>query len=141
MATPATKTGLFIVAYNIGTSLPGAPHLNLHLAVNTVDEAVTGQGQVTQAVNPPVDVRTNVQGDFTYMTVMPNNTHILVTLTGTQAIQWPSTGGIGPVLPPNFSLRMVLASDWKSGTANYKYQVGNTWHEVKDVPVKASTNL
>ncbi|MDY7232823.1 DUF1842 domain-containing protein [Hyalangium rubrum] len=71
------------------------------------------------AVNPPLDVRSNLNGTFTYMTVMPKQTNILVVATGTPAIQWPSGGGVGPVLVPNVHLRMVLDSEWKSGTAYY----------------------
>lgn len=40
------------------------------------------------------------------------------------------------MIQPNFELRMVLSEDWKSGTANYKYQDSHqVWHEVKDAPV------
>jgi hypothetical protein len=142
MAThPAQKTGLFIVSYLVGNELPGAPHLHLHLAVNTVDKMISGQSQVTQATNPPLDVRSNIHGDFTYMTVMGPETSILVAATGVPTLQWPAAGGIGPVLPPNLSLRMVLKDGWTSGTANFRYQVGNTWHEFNNVPVKAINSL
>jgi hypothetical protein len=142
MATNAAqKTGLFIVSYLVGNEMPGAPLLHLHFAVNTVDKVISGQGQVTQAINPPLDVRSNIYGDFTYMTVMGPKTSILITATGVPAIQWPTGGGIGPVLPPNLSLRMVLDDGWKSGTASYRYQIGDTWHELTDVPVKAINNL
>lgn len=137
----AQKTGLFIATYNIGTGLDGAPNFHLGLAVNTVDKTVSGSGRITQAVNPPLDVRSNLNGTFTYMTVMPKQTHILVVATGTPAIQWPPGGGIGPVLLPNVHLRMVLDSEWKSGTAYYKYQdEDGEWHELNDVPVKLVNN-
>jgi hypothetical protein len=68
---------------------------------------------------------------------MPESCHILVTTTGYPTIKWPQGGGIGPVIPPNVELRMVLSEDWKSGTANYKYQDSSgIWHEVSDAPVK-----
>jgi hypothetical protein len=52
-------------------------------------------------------------------------------------IKWPQGGGIGPVIPPNAELRMVLSEDWRSGTANYKYQDSNgNWHQIADAPVK-----
>jgi hypothetical protein len=52
-------------------------------------------------------------------------------------IKWPQGAGIGPVIPPNVDLRMVVTEDWKSGTANYKYcdDQGN-WHEITNAPVK-----
>lgn len=71
------------------------------------------------------------------MCVMPNTCHILVTATGYPIIHWPHGGGVGPVIPANVDLRMVLSDDWKSGTANYKYlDKSGTWQEVNDAPVK-----
>ena len=41
-------------------------------------------------------------------------------------------------MPHKFHLRMVLEGDWRSGTANYRYQTANgQWQEVTDAPVKA----
>lgn len=141
IAAAAEKTGLFIVTYDIGTGQAGALNCHLGLAVNTVDKTVNGAGRITQAVNPPLDVRTNLQGSFTYMTVMPKQTHILVVATGTPAIHWNPSAGTGPALPTNFELRMVLDADWKSGTAYYKYLgTDGAWHEVSDVPVKLASN-
>ncbi|ENY73122.1 hypothetical protein G114_04133 [Aeromonas diversa CDC 2478-85] len=131
-----TKTGLFLASFQIGKAMPGAPLLHLNLAVYTPGETVTGVSHVTQATNPPLDVASELKGQYTYMTVMPNKSHILVTAQGYPIVKWPQHGGLGPVIQPNLELRMVLSDDWKSGTANYKYQDGNqVWHEVKDVPV------
>jgi len=131
------RTGLFIVCYEIGGNMPGAPLFKVSLGVYTPGETVSGLGHITQAVNPPLDIGTRIHGQYTYMCVMPKTCHILVTAIGYPVIKWPSGGGIGPVIPPNVDLRMVLAEDWKSGTANYKYldNEGN-WHEIKDAPVK-----
>ena len=128
--------GLFPVTYNIGAGLPGAPNFYLGLLVNTPDKVVSGAGRITQAVNPPVDVRTNVNGTYTYMATM-KDVHILVVATGYPVVDWPPHGGIGPVLLPNLHLRMVLAQDWASGTATYKYlNASGEWIEVDNVPVK-----
>ena len=131
------KTGVFLVSYRITTSLVGAPTLNLNLMVNTPKETVHGLGKITQSTNPPLDITTKLDGHFTYMTVMPDNTHILVTAIGYPVIHWPSHGGPGPVILPNFKLWMVLSKDWKSGTANYKYtdSEGN-WQSINEVEVK-----
>lgn len=131
------KTGLFIVSYEVGGTMPGAPLFKINLSVYTPDETVSGMGQITQAVNPPLDIGTRLHGQYTYMCVMPQSCHILVTATGYPPIQWPQGGGIGPVIPANVDLRMVLTDDWKTGTANYKYlDASGTWHEIKDAPVK-----
>jgi hypothetical protein len=108
----------------------------LHLLVYTPGKTVTGAGLLTQAINPPLEEAVSVHGDFTYMTVMPKNTHILVTATGVPLVKWPPHGGIGPVLQPVLHLRMVLENDWKSGTANFSYFANGHWHEVEGATVK-----
>jgi hypothetical protein len=131
------QTGLFPVCYEIGGNMPGAPLLKVSLMVYTPGKAVSGYGIITQATNPPLKIETKLHGDFTYMTVMPKNVHILVVCTGYPVIQWPAHGGIGPVIPPNVNLRMVLTEDWKSGTANYQYLDANgNWHNIENAPVK-----
>ena len=129
--------GLFPISYEIGTGLPGAPLFTLHLVVNTPARTVNGAGLITQTTNPPLNEATVLHGDFTHITVMPKNTHILVTATGHAPIRWPAHGGIGPVLLPNVHLRMLLANDWKTGTANYEFIVNGKSHDVNDAPVKA----
>ncbi|MGH2720910.1 MAG: DUF1842 domain-containing protein [Actinomycetota bacterium] len=132
-----SDVGLFVASYDIGTRAPGAPSFAVHLTVSTPAEHVTGQGRITQAVNPPVDVSTALDGDFTYMTLMPDTSHILVTLTGHPIVNWPPGGGIGPVILPNVQLRMVLVEDWSSGTANYRDLTDDgTWRTVSNVPVR-----
>lgn len=133
----ATKTGLFIVCYEIGGSMPGAPQFKASLAVYTPGKTVTGIGHITQAVNPPLDEATSLHGTYTYMTVMPRNVHILVTAVGYPVVNWPPGAGIGPVLLPNAELRMVLSENWQTGTASFKYQLGGNWQEVNDAPVRA----
>ena len=133
----AKKVGLFPVCYQIGDAKAGAPLFKVSLLVYTPGETVSGYGIITQAISPPLKVETKLHGDFTYMTVMPRITHILVVATGYPVVHWPPHGGIGPVIPPNVHLRMVLNEDWKSGTANYQYidSKGN-WHNIKNAPVK-----
>jgi len=124
-ANPASKSqaGLFLAQYLISTpSAPyGSPVFSLFLTVCTPSGTVTGAGNITQTTNPPLNLGTKLEGSFTYMTVMPKQTSILVTAQGYPAVNWSPHAGIGPVLQPNVELRMVLGSDWKSGTANYKY--------------------
>lgn len=131
------KTGLFIVSYDIGGELPGAPLFKVNLSVFTPAETVSGIGHITQAVNPPLNIGTKLEGHYTYMCVMPQTCHILVTATGSMIVKWPQGGGIGPVIPCNVELRMLLAEDWVSGTANYKYLDNQgQWREVTNAQVK-----
>lgn len=130
-------TGLFLAKLQVGTGKLGAPTLNLSLAVNTVHATIHGIGEITQAVNPPVDVHTRVDGTYIPILIM-GSPSLLVEATGLPPVHWPDRRrqGPGPVILPNFFLRMVLQS-WDGGTAYYRYQnAEGEWVEVKDVPVK-----
>ncbi|MBI2242145.1 MAG: DUF1842 domain-containing protein [Magnetospirillum gryphiswaldense] len=130
--------GLFQVCYMVGGNMPGAPAVNLHLAVNTPAQSVNGAGMITQATNPPLHESTTVSGNYSVMTVMPNNTHIQVRLTGYPPVNWPPNGGVGPVIPANLDMIMVLTKDWKGGDAQYQYRSGLTadWTKIASAPVK-----
>lgn len=138
MAAKATKTGLFPACFEVGGQMPGAPLFKVNLLVYASGKTVTGFGEITQTTSPPLDIKTKLEGTFTYMTVMPRNVHILVVAQGYPQVHWPPHGGVGPVILPNVELRMVLTEDWQSGVAEYKYldSKGN-WHEIEDAPVKA----
>lgn len=143
----SNESGLFVVNYQIGTGEMGAVNLALNLAVSTVEKTVSGTGLITQAVNPPVHVETDVKGSYitTYLMDVPQ---YIVTSTGYPNIHMPPHSGIGPVLLPNSHFTLMLNDDWQSGTANYKYKLNSfdvqeKWIEVENVPVKAVsvTNL
>jgi hypothetical protein len=139
MEMPPKAAALLTVHLQIGSGKPGAVLFTLDLLVDPVHEQVNGFGHMTQAINPPLDIPTRVEGNFTYMTVMPNNGHLLVTATGYPPVSWPVGGGVGPVLLPNVQLWMIMSPDWTSGTANYKYRIDETtWKSITDVPVKGS---
>ena len=130
-----TQTGLFIVSYKIGTGAMGAPTLTLALTVNTTNQTLGGLGEITQAVNPPVDVHTRVNGTYTEW-IIRDVANAMIEATGTPVVIWPAGAGIGPVIPPNFHLRMLLQG-WESGTATYSYlNSGGEWVSVENVPVE-----
>ncbi len=127
------KVGLFPVGYRIGNDIPGAPLFTVHLVVNAATDEVNGAGTITSTANPPLDVHTTLRGDFTYMTVISNNSSILLVLDG--------VGHIGPKTAPligqNVRLRAILSEDWKTGTATYSHSTdGINWIPVKDVPME-----
>jgi Domain of unknown function (DUF1842) len=134
--------GLFIGSWEIGTMLPGAPLLTVNLALAAPTGIVTGLGKITQATNPPLDVASKLDGDYTYLTVMPDASHILVTITGYPILNWPAHVGIGPVVNPNLSLRMVLDSDWQRGTATFSFQTpdGN-WQKIESATAHISHSV
>ncbi len=131
-----SNVGLFLAQYQITTPGVGGPVFTLHLTVNTPNATVQGAGNITQTTNPPLNIGTRLNGSFTYMTVMPKNTHILITATGYPIIDFPPHAGIGPVLMPNSRLRMVLEADWKTGTAEYQYLTSNgEWKSIENAKV------
>jgi hypothetical protein len=79
-----------------------------------------------------LDIRTNAHGTYTYMATM-KDTHILIVATGYPAVDEPPQ--TGTTLLPNFELRMVLADDWASGTAVYRYRIDG-WSPEVTAPVK-----
>lgn len=129
------NVGLFVVSYEITTGLAGAPVFHVNLAVTTPSQKINGSGTITNTSNPPLNIHTKLSGDYTYMTVMPNNTHILAVLNG--------TGELSPVNPlevENTKLRMVLEKDWSAGTANFSYRdERGEWHEIQNAKVTKVT--
>jgi hypothetical protein len=135
-ATTAQNVGLFLVRYNVSTGLAGAPTLTLALTVNTVDRTMNGAARLTQATNPPLDRRMNVQGTYASLPLPPNPA-IVANLVGHPVVQWPHGGGIGPVILPDLNLHMQLDSDFQRGVASYRYLAPNgQWIDVNDVPVR-----
>ncbi|UQS17695.1 DUF1842 domain-containing protein [Pseudomonas sp. HS6] len=129
MSATQQNVGLFPVSYRIGTGLPGAQSLLLNLLVSTPQHEVSGGATVTQATNPPLDIHSDVWGEYTYLTVMkPGVSKILITAEGNH-------GGHGSNSIINFKIRLVVGTDWKEGVANYQYLNGTHWVEVNNVPV------
>lgn len=132
----AQNVDLFLVRYHVGTGLPGAPTLTLALSVNTVDHMINGGARLTQAINPPLDLRMQVHGTYAVIP-LPPGPGIVVSLTGYPALHWPPGGGIGPVLLPDLHLHMQLDSEFQRGMATYRYLGPNgQWTEVNGVPVR-----
>lgn len=133
------NVGLFIVSYDISSGMFGAPNFHVNLVVSTPDSHITGQGQVTNgSINPPFIEHTRLSGDYSYMTVMPNDSKILVVLSGVG-----SYSPVQPIIVENTRLRMVLNDDWQTGSANFAYRdEKGEWQEVTDAKVtKVESNL
>lgn len=122
----AQQVGLFNACYQVGTGLAGAPTLHLNLAVSTPTHKVSGVGQITQAVNPPKDIHSDIDGVYSEMTVMPNTTHIQLRLAGTQ----PGTSST------NLETVLVLSKDWKSGEGEFSYRDGGNWVTIPKATAK-----
>jgi len=71
------------VKLEIGNGLPGGVSFEVTLTLEEPGNRVTGEGTITQAVNPPTDVHTYLSGTVTRVDLTDINRPILVaTLTG-----------------------------------------------------------
>jgi len=101
------SVGTFLVNYESVNTLAGGYALTLNLVVDVAHSKASGIAGVTQAINPPLNVRLPVYGTVTDMTVMPKNTHHLVVLQSSDKL-----------LGRHIEVRLVTADDWQTGTAN-----------------------
>ena len=122
MSANAT-VGTYLAHWRIGSGAPGAPTLDLKTVVSAPTHHLQGAGDITQAVNPPINVHTLVSGNYSQM-----GTAVLISLTGTT-----QQGGM-----QNFQCHIHLPNGWnQNGAASYRYLSGNTWHDVENVTATA----
>ena len=120
--------GFFHMSLRSESNLAGAPIVYLELGVDTVNEAVTGSAIVTQALKNPVVCKSHVTGVLISQFVMPPGTSTYrIDLTGYPEIHWPKGGGIGPVIPKNFTATLLFDSNWANGTIQYQYATASGW--------------
>ncbi len=120
----------FLANFQCGTGAAGAPALTLNLVVSnpmTDDQppqpfAVGGIGTITQAVNPPVDVTTNISG-ITH----PAGGGTVAAMIGVPA----------PGTQTNFQGVLVLPQGWgQDGTITYRYLRDGQFVNVGPVPAR-----
>ncbi len=109
----------------IGNPIPGAPLLHVGAVVVTPARSIAGVAQLTQAVNPPLDIHFNLSGSYIDVTDR-NTTHFVLLSTPPS----PLAGA------PYLMLAMVLGADWKTGTASYRWVCGSASGHQENVPVK-----
>ena len=72
-------------------------------------------------------------GSYHYL-VFGADVKITASLTGYPDA--PLGSGLAPILLPDLEVNLVLAQDWKSGTASYRYRdVQGKWHFIEDAAV------
>ena len=127
------NTGVFVANYRISHQLAGGVSLDVSLLFSTQDKKVVGRGAVTQATNPPLDVRTELVGEYHYQCTN-NSCFVMVNLKGVDAIR-------ARILPPisveNVDAHILLNDDFKYGVANFRFldPRTNEWVEENQVPV------
>lgn len=111
--------GSYLAHWKIGSGAPGATTLDLKTVVSAPTHQLQGAGDLTQAVNPPVNVHTLVTGNYSQM-----GTAVVISLTGI-----PNQGsGI-----QNFQGHLYLANGWnQDGMASYRFMNNGTWHDVEN---------
>ena len=128
------KTGLFIQSYEITTGLVGVPTFEVHLAVNTHQRSISGQGIVfNKSTHPHLEIYSNLSEEFSNMTVVSDKMNIIVNLRGQGFLL-----SVLPIEMLNTKVTLILDSNWQRGTANYSYvdELGN-WNEIRDAKVTA----
>lgn len=132
-----TNVGLFNAHYRITNHLLGGVEMQLNLTVSTVNKRITGMAHISQATNPPMNIISEIQGDYNYMCTM-QSCSILVVAEGVSPFQ-PIIRDV-PQIHKNLTLRIVLDENWQKGVANYKYCINNVWHEVTQAQVEIVTD-
>jgi hypothetical protein len=121
--------GKMIGVFSIGTGMPGAP---LFRSVLTFwNGRVSGQGHITQATNPPLDVTSFLSGSD-HEIVWGADVESIITLTGHQ---------FATPMPPNpVNVDCVIGIDSKdtskaAASLSYMDQTGK-WTRLTKLPVK-----
>ncbi|WP_438464913.1 DUF1842 domain-containing protein [Marinomonas sp. PE14-40] len=127
------QQGMFHVSYCITQKISGQTHLGsatlrLNLVVNGPDKTVNGVGNVYQATNPPVNVISHLNGEWSYLSNDSAN-HVLIVLDGfdLSTIQF----GGQPMESKNLTLKIAISEDWQTGSASFNYLYEGEWYEVE----------
>ncbi|UCJ06092.1 DUF1842 domain-containing protein [Chitinophaga pendula] len=132
--TQHNEVGLFQVSYRISSGLIGAPVFHVNLTVSTVTQKVGGIGTITQTRHRPVQLETNLSGNYFVLPILPPQEHSLsVHLTGLPFIPHP----LNNVVPhPNVELYMRLDAHWQAGIATFSYFEDGTKITINDAKVQ-----
>lgn len=115
---------VFKVDYLISTHLMGGVSFTVRMLVNTQTNKVVGMGKISQATKPPLNILTNLKGDWSYMCTM-SSCNILVVAEGTNDFNNVLHGTPPEAL--NTKLRMSLEDNWKKGIADFQYLKDGKW--------------
>jgi Domain of unknown function (DUF1842) len=117
-------------SYNfmIGTGAPGAQRLTASLLVQENSRTVTGKGELTQAIAPPLHANNAFHG-LKDQLVLGDSVMDTYSLQGA-----PSPPRLGAPHVTHLLIKVHKNLN-KGGRATYTYVIGDKSHEVKDVPV------
>lgn len=114
--------------YRISNNLQGGVSFTVKLTIDTSSKKITGTGNIFQPVTPPLNISTQIMGDYSFLCTM-DACHILIEAKG----HFPSHLHVKgmPQNQKNVSIRMSLNDDWKSGAATYRFLKSGNWQEVE----------
>jgi hypothetical protein len=126
----ANAVGTFLAHWTVGNvGAAGAPILKIEAMVSVAPtQRIVGTAQLTQAVNPPLDHQFEVVGTF-HNAPIPGGERRFIHLHSV------NTHRIGA---PSIDILIELSEDWQKGTATYRYWIGSSFNEVRNVPVQAT---
>jgi hypothetical protein len=124
-----STAGLFHLSLKSESDLMGAPILHLKLGIDSVNGTVSGLATVTQDLDSSIVCTSVLTGTIiSYETSIITGANVTnITLSGYPEIHWPAKGGIGPIIPKNFSASIVFENDWMTGAVEYQYQSFGRW--------------
>ena len=132
MAAESAFPGCFVIGDN---SLLGAPTFKADFIFDSSGK-VTGEGEITQAVNPPISVETYLDGTYLDLVYM-GAPYFKINADGYASPPCPECGpGPGPVRLENVK---DLEISTLENVASYKYskKLGDKFTSVGPVPVKS----
>lgn len=126
MAKSNSKT--FGAVFSISSPAIVEPALDLNLVIDEADGTVTGFAHLVGPNPAGADkIKYSVWGSFKLVQVPGSDEKAIhVSGTGTQKLNWPIHGGIGPVILPSMKFSMVLPVDWSTGQGSFFAVVDKT---------------
>ncbi len=118
-ARAAGMSGTFPLCYQ-SKAMPGAVVMTLDLVVVAPKKTMSGQAMMTQAINPPLDVKLPVKG--TYRDIRKGR-HVA-------KLASPKRPG------RHITIALTAAADWKTATASY-----SLWLDTPKPPKKGKVAL
>jgi hypothetical protein len=129
-----TMNGLYKMKFR-SPRTADTPELDLELTICTTTDQITGFSTVhltnlpasesrEVSVNPTplhIDVQSHLTGTLSYdIFAPPTPENVRLDLTGYPIINWPSAGGKGPVVLPNFKAVVILDARFTRGFVRYE---------------------
>lgn len=139
--SPLSSVGLFHLSLQSQTKLLGAPTVMLSLAVDTINQTVTGVATVANgSLTKPLLCTAHTTGNIIHEPgPNPETSKIRIDLMGYPEIHWPVLPGLRPSLPKNFSAMILFDANYTNGQIMYQFATGGKWtRETQGIAIRQS---